>query len=113
MPRPRRGWVDHACYHITHRCHERKFLLKFAKHRDQYLDLLQETNKRFKVDILNKYNLGSDPKNKALPIYRFCFTDIEILKTVSYACFSISNIKFKIILIEENLLRYREKMITT
>ena len=53
MPRPRRGWVDHTCYHITHRCHERKFLLKFAKHREHYVDQLRETNKRFKIDILD------------------------------------------------------------
>ena len=53
MPRPRRGWIDHTCYHITHRCHERTFLLKFAKHRDRYVDQLRETNKRFKIDMLD------------------------------------------------------------
>jgi len=29
MPRRRRGWIDDACYHVTHRCHEREFLFKF------------------------------------------------------------------------------------
>jgi hypothetical protein len=26
MPRKRRGWQKGACYHITHRCHNREFL---------------------------------------------------------------------------------------
>lgn len=36
MPRRHRGFLDYGCYHITHRCHERKFLLKFSKDRDKY-----------------------------------------------------------------------------
>lgn len=36
MPRRRRHWANHACYHVTHRCHERQFLFKFAKYRDMY-----------------------------------------------------------------------------
>jgi len=31
MPKQRRNWKNNACYHITHRCHRRKFLFKFAK----------------------------------------------------------------------------------
>jgi putative transposase len=53
MPRRRRGFLDHACYHITHRCHRREFLLKFARNRDIYLDLLRETASRFKIDVLD------------------------------------------------------------
>ena len=53
MPRRKRAWIDDACYHITHRCHEREFLLKFAKHRDIYIRQLWLMRQRFKVDILD------------------------------------------------------------
>ena len=53
MPRRPRGWIDHACYHITHRCHEREFLFRFSKYRDIYIRQLFEAKRRFKVDILN------------------------------------------------------------
>jgi putative transposase len=53
MPRRRRGWLDKACYHVTHRCHKREFLFKFAKYRDLYIRQLWEMKQRFKVDILN------------------------------------------------------------
>jgi putative transposase len=53
MPRRRRSWINYACYHITHRCHERKFLFKFAKHRNIYLKLLFEMQKKYNIDILD------------------------------------------------------------
>lgn len=53
MPRRRRSLKDHCCYHITHRCHEREFLFRFAGDREAYVKRLQEMNRRFKVDILN------------------------------------------------------------
>jgi len=53
MPRRKRGFIDYACYHITHRCHEREFLFKFSKYRDLYVRELLETKQRFKIDILN------------------------------------------------------------
>jgi putative transposase len=45
--------MDRACYHVTHRCHERRFLLKFAKHRNIYQKKLFEMTRRFKVDVLD------------------------------------------------------------
>lgn len=45
--------LDRNCYHITHRCHERKFLFEFSKYRDLYFHYLREMTKRYKVDILN------------------------------------------------------------
>lgn len=45
--------MDRSCYHLTHRCHNREFLLKFAKHRDLYLDLLRTSRRRFRVRILD------------------------------------------------------------
>ncbi len=53
MPRRRRGLLDHTCYHITHRCHERDFLLKFGVDRDRYIDFLFRTKNRFRIEILN------------------------------------------------------------
>jgi len=53
MSRQRRVWIDRNSYHITHRCHERPFLLKFSKYRDLYFHYLREMTKRYKVDILN------------------------------------------------------------
>jgi putative transposase len=52
MPRRRRYWGNHACYHITHRCHERRYLFKFAKYRDMYRQYLFEATQRFNVSVL-------------------------------------------------------------
>ena len=51
MPRRRRGWIDNACYHITHRCHNRDFLFHFKKYRRFYLRHLFEMRKRYKIDV--------------------------------------------------------------
>jgi len=53
MPRRKRGWVDNACYHITHRCHNREFLFRFKKYRRFYLRHLFEMKKRYKIDVLD------------------------------------------------------------
>jgi putative transposase len=53
MPRRRRGLKDRCIYHITHRCHKREFLFKFAQDRQVYVDLLRETVKRYRLDVLN------------------------------------------------------------
>jgi len=53
MPRRRRGFLDHSCYHITHRCHNRAFLLKFARDRDKYYKFLLETNRRYNISFLD------------------------------------------------------------
>ena len=43
---------DHL-WHITHRCHQRKFLLKFARDRRRYLHWLFEAKKRFGLYVLD------------------------------------------------------------
>ena len=53
MPRRRRGLVDHSCCHVTHRCHKREFLFRFARDRQAYVDLMRETVNRFRIDVLN------------------------------------------------------------
>lgn len=53
MARRRRNWVDGACYHITHRCHNREFLFRFGKYRDFYVRRLFEARRRHGLDVLN------------------------------------------------------------
>jgi REP element-mobilizing transposase RayT len=43
MPRRKRGWIDGACYHITHRCHNREFLFHYKKYRQFYQRQLFDT----------------------------------------------------------------------
>ena len=53
MPRRLRCIKDFSCYHITHRCHKREFLFRFARDRQVYVDLLREMVGRFEIDVLN------------------------------------------------------------
>lgn len=53
MSRRTRNWLDHSCYHLTHRCIERRFLFKHDITRNTYQKELREMIKRFKLDILN------------------------------------------------------------
>ena len=46
-------------FHLTHRCHNRAFLLKFACDRDAYRDLVREHLRQFKVWLLD-YTLTSN-----------------------------------------------------
>ena len=41
MPRANRYIVAGPAYHVTHRCHNRDFLLRFAKERDAYREMLR------------------------------------------------------------------------
>lgn len=53
MPRANRHFLPGLVWHITHRCHRREFLLKFARDRRNYLQWLFEARKRFDLCILN------------------------------------------------------------
>ena len=53
MPRQKRGWIDGACYHITHRCNNREFLFHYKKYRQFYQRQLFKMHKRYRVDILD------------------------------------------------------------
>ena len=53
MPRANRYFLPGYVWHITHRCHEKKFLLKFARDRRRYLHWLFEAKKRFDLCILD------------------------------------------------------------
>ena len=52
MPRAHRYYLSHRLWHITHRCHERTFLLKFARDRQRYLRWLFEARKRYDLQVL-------------------------------------------------------------
>jgi putative transposase len=53
MPRANRHFLPGHVWHLTHRCHEREFLFKFARDRKQYLRWLYEGRKRFGLCVLN------------------------------------------------------------
>ena len=53
MARAKRHYIPGQIWHITHRCHKREFLLKFAKDRRRWLQWLYESRKRYGLVILN------------------------------------------------------------
>ena len=53
MPRANRHFATGHVWHITHRCHQREFLLKFARDRRTWLHWLFEAKKRFGLCVLN------------------------------------------------------------
>jgi putative transposase len=53
VARAHRHFISGQIYHITHRCHKREFLLKYAKDRHRWLQWLFEAKKRFGLVILN------------------------------------------------------------
>jgi putative transposase len=53
MPRANRHYIPGVVWHITHRCHKKEFLLKFARDRRRWLQWLFEAKKRFGLSVLN------------------------------------------------------------
>ena len=53
MPRANRHFLPGYLWHITHRCHQKQFLLKFARDRRRYLHWLFEAKKRFGLSVLD------------------------------------------------------------
>jgi REP element-mobilizing transposase RayT len=53
MPRANRYFVSGYVWHITHRCHQRQFLLKFVHDRRRYIHWLFEAKKRFGFCVLD------------------------------------------------------------
>lgn len=53
MPRANRYFLPNHLWHLTHRCHERAFLLGYARDRQLYLHWLFEARKRFELCVLN------------------------------------------------------------
>jgi putative transposase len=53
MPRASRHYIPRYVWHITHRCHKKEFLLKFARDRRRYLQWLFQAEKRYGLSVLN------------------------------------------------------------
>jgi putative transposase len=53
MARAKRHYVSGQIWPITHRCHKRELLFKFAKDRRRWLQWLYESKKRYGLEILN------------------------------------------------------------
>ena len=53
MPRANRHYIPGYVWHITHRCHKKEFLLKFARDRRRYLRWLFEARRRYGLKVLN------------------------------------------------------------
>jgi putative transposase len=53
MPRANRYFLPGHIWHITHRCHQKQFLLKFARDRRRYLYWVFEARKRFGLCVLD------------------------------------------------------------
>jgi len=59
MPRANRYYLPGHVWHITHRCHKKEFLLKFARDRQRWLQWLFAAKKCYGLCILN-YVVTSD-----------------------------------------------------
>ena len=53
MARANRHYISGYVWHITHRCHKKEFLLKFARDRKRWMHWLFEARKRFNLSVLN------------------------------------------------------------
>ncbi|MFP4195095.1 MAG: transposase [Desulfobacterales bacterium] len=53
MPRADRYFLPDHVWHITHRCHKKEFLLKFARDRRACIRWLFEARKRYDLEVLN------------------------------------------------------------
>ncbi|WP_320041740.1 transposase [uncultured Desulfobacter sp.] len=53
MPRAKRFYIPGCVWHITHRCHKKEFLLKFARDRNRWLDFLFRAKQKYGLEVLN------------------------------------------------------------
>lgn len=74
MPRANRYFLPGHVWHITHRCHQKEFLLKFARDRQRWMHWLFEARKRYDLCVLNFivtsnhiHLLVMDTGNEAIP----------------------------------------------
>ncbi len=53
MARAKRHYIPGQVWHLTHRCHKREFLLRFAKDKRRFLQWLFEAKRRYGLTIFN------------------------------------------------------------
>jgi hypothetical protein len=86
MPRANRHFLPGLIWHITHRCHQKDFLLKFAHDRARYLYWLFEAKKRIGLCVLNyKDALGNKALNREVRASSESHTLREAGKPYSHA----------------------------
>jgi len=73
MARANRHYIPGHVWHLTHRCHKREFLFKFAKDRLRWMQWLYEARKRHDLVILN-YMVTSNHTH--LLVYDHGHTDV-------------------------------------
>ena len=59
MPRANRYILPGRIYHLTHRCHDREFLFRFAKDREGYRRRLRDAALSSKASLLS-YSITSN-----------------------------------------------------
>lgn len=69
MPRTARILLPGQIYHLTHRCHNRSYFLRFNIYRDEYRQRLWRAVRRFKIRLLN-YCLTSNHTHLMLTAQR-------------------------------------------
>jgi hypothetical protein len=63
VPRANRYIVPGRVYHLTHRCHDRQFLFKFARDRDRYRRLLWSTLRALPTSVFAYCITSEEPSN--------------------------------------------------
>ena len=53
MPRAKRHYAPGYVWHLTHRCHNREFLLRFERDRARWRHWLYEARKRYRLSVLD------------------------------------------------------------
>jgi putative transposase len=53
MARAHRHFIPGQVWHLTHRCHKREFLLKFARDRERWLQWLYQARRRYGLTVLD------------------------------------------------------------
>ncbi|MBD3392404.1 MAG: transposase [Chitinivibrionales bacterium] len=53
MPRANRHYVPNCVWHITHRCHDRDFLLRYSQDRSSWVSWLAEARRRYGLAVLD------------------------------------------------------------
>jgi putative transposase len=86
MPRANRYFHSGHVWHITHRCHQKEFFLKFAKDRKRWVEWHYEAKKRFGLSVLNYVvtsnhihlkSAGSDPINSLILLKSSCKSGLK------------------------------------
>ena len=60
MARANRHYLSGHVRHMTHRCHKKEFLFKFARDKRRWIEWLFEAKKRYGLKVLN-YIVTSNP----------------------------------------------------